>query len=59
MTDLKQKEEIITLTRKYLAGEASPKEIAFLDKYYQHFEMEPGITDEFSTGDKAMLEKEL
>jgi transmembrane sensor len=59
MTDPTNKQELISIIDKWLQGKASAEELIFLEKYYDHFEKEEGISTRFSESERERLEKEL
>lgn len=50
---------LLKVIRKYLAGQATPEETAFLENYYQIHEHEPGFTGQLEVGEKELLETEM
>ncbi|WP_413997882.1 FecR family protein [Flavobacterium sp. W1B] len=59
MIKSKSKKIFIKIVRKYLKGKASQDEVLFLEKYYNLFEKELGITSQFSEKEKETFEREL
>jgi len=54
-----RKNELISLLKKYRLGKASAEEVSFLEKYYQYFDKEEKISQQFSETEKEELGKKM
>lgn len=53
------KNELNTLIQRYLNGEASPQEIAFVESYYAFFEQRDGLTDTLDEHTQTALQQRI
>jgi transmembrane sensor len=58
-TKFNGKGDFLKMLRKYLNGNASPAERAFLDQFYANQEKEHPVLDQYSEAEKAALEEDM
>jgi len=53
------RKDLLNMVRKYLAGNATPEEIAFLESYYQILDHEAGFTSHLQAEEIRLLEEQI
>ncbi|MCE7043262.1 FecR family protein [Dyadobacter sp. CY312] len=59
MKENSAKKDLLRMLNRYADGIASPAEKKFVEKYYDRFDKESDILDQYTVGEKADLENEM
>lgn len=52
-------EQIVHIINAYLAGTATPEEIAFLEAYYDHFDTAPSVDEQHTPDELEQIRAEV